>query len=89
MLSLENPELFPDQKDIDPKAVQANNKIVEIAMKVLTHIEQRGYNEEMIRVIAEGIGRQFYDELLLALLARQRFQTILDSKSLTYLSLLI
>jgi hypothetical protein len=58
-------------------------------MKVLTHIEQRGYNDDLMRVIAEGIGRQFYDELLQALLTRQRFQTILESKSLTYLSLFI
>jgi hypothetical protein len=30
-------------------------------MKVLTHIEQRGYNEQLLRVIADGIGPEFYD----------------------------
>lgn len=56
-------------------------------MKALSHIERRGYNDQLIRVIADGIGSDFYDELLQVLLARQRFSTILDPKAFTYLSL--
>ena len=56
-------------------------------MKVLSHIERRGYNDQLIKVIADGIGADFFDELLQVLLARQRFLTVLDPKAFTYLSL--
>ena len=56
-------------------------------MKVLSHIERRGYNDQLIKVIADGVGVEFFDELLQVLLARQRFLTILDPKAFTYLSL--
>jgi hypothetical protein len=58
-------------------------------MKVLTHIEHRGFNEQLFRIVADGIGPEFYDEFLQVLLARQRFQTILDQKSFLYLSLFV
>jgi hypothetical protein len=34
---------------------------MEIAMKVLTHIEQRGYNEQLLKIVADGLGPEFYD----------------------------
>lgn len=58
-------------------------------MKVLTHIEHRGYSEPLFKLVAESIGPEFYDEFLQVLLARQRFQTILDPKAFTYLTLFV
>jgi hypothetical protein len=43
----------------------------------------------LLKVIADGIGAEFYDEFLQVLLARQRFQTILEQRSYLYLSLFV
>lgn len=43
----------------------------------------------MFKLVAESIGLEFYDEFLQVLLARQRFQTILDPKAFTYLTLFV
>ena len=61
LLTLNEPEFFPEQVTIDPNVSIASNKTQEIAMKVLSHIERRGYNDQLIKVIADGVGVEFFD----------------------------
>lgn len=62
-------------------------------MRMMSHFERRGFNPELIKIvhpkIQEEVQGDFAECFLEVLLARQRFQNILDSKAYFYQSLLV
>ena len=58
-------------------------------MRLVTHFERNGFNPNLLEVVMEGLEEaRFSEEMLNVLLARQRFQSIIEPKSFFYLSLL-
>lgn len=62
-------------------------------MRLMTHFELHGFDYEVFssiypRILDEPKGSTFLESFIEVLLARQRFQTIADSKVVFYLSLL-
>ena len=58
-------------------------------MRLVTHFERCGFNPNLLEVVMEGLEEtRFSEEMLNVLLARQRFQSIIEPKSFFYLSLL-
>ena len=61
-------------------------------MKLLSHFERRGFNIEILETIYPKINGDYEGDFavsfLEALVARERFQTITDSKAFFYLTIL-
>ena len=91
-LSQLEPEIFPEQIEIDSEASKISDSIIAVAMRVMTHFERRGYNNEIVTIfhpkINEELGGDFAEALLEVLVARHRFQTAIDSKAFFYLTTL-
>jgi hypothetical protein len=91
-LTVAEPEIFPEQLVIDKDAQKAD-KILGIAMTLLTHFERRGFSLDLLSSIGprveQDLGGGFPSAILEVLLARQRFQTIQDGKAFFYLGVLL
>ena len=61
-------------------------------MRVMTHFEHRGFNMEIMKIfhpkINEDMGGDFPEAFIEVLIARHRFQTIIDGKAFFYLTVL-
>ena len=69
-----------------------SDQIIAIAMRLMTHFEQRGFNMEILNIfhpkVNEDLGGDFPEAFIEVLIARQRFQTIIDGKAFFYLTVL-
>lgn len=85
-------EIFPYQLEIDAEANKVSDISIAIAMRLMTHFERRGFNMDLFNVfypkLNEEHGGDFPTAFLEVLIARQRFQTIIDGKAIFYISTL-
>ena len=62
-LSQCEPEIFPDQIEKDHDANKMSDQTIAVAMRVMTHFEQRGFNLEILNIffpkINEDLGGDF------------------------------